>query len=163
MFPFNFIPKSIFSAGNIFLFILMLIMATFAMSTVNSVMTYLGFETKQTIKTQLVETKRQLADTVKVNQENVKALEVERQVNMQIRQELAKVNEKTMYVQRLVTSVKENKAKKDAPVIQRLTEKTVTTADTITLPLEEINTLSASNIEQVHDVYKALFHQLETR
>lgn len=157
MFPFNLISKSIFSVGNIFLFILALIIGTFAMSAVNSALTYLGFETKQAVKTQLVETKRQLADTVKVNQENVKALEVERQVNIRIRTEIAKVNEKVMYVEKLVTSVKEKKAKKDAPVIQRLTEKTVTTTDTVTLPLEEINTLSTSNIEQVHDVYKALF------
>lgn len=127
------------------------------MSTVNSVMTYLGFETKQTVKTQLVETKRQLADTVKVNEENTKALEVERQVNTRIRVEVAKVNQKVMDVEKLVTEVKEKKAKKDAPIVQRLIEKTVTTADTVTLPIVEINTLSASNIEQVHDVYKALF------
>lgn len=157
MFPFNLISKSIFSVGNIFLLILALIVGTFAMSAVNSALTYLGFETKQAVKTQLVETKRQLADTVKVNQENVKALEVERQVNLRIRVEIAKVNENVMYMEKLVTAVKEKKAKKDAPVIQMLAEKTVTTADNVTLPLDEINTLSASNIEQVHDVYKALF------
>lgn len=149
--------KSMFSAGSIFIALLFAVVITFFFSGVSSTLTSLGFETTQSVKAELAKTKMQLDTATNVNESNIKQLEVERRVSLQMRSEIAKVTQRAVNTESLVTSVKTKKTQKDLPVIAQVIEKTTSTADTITLPIQEINTLSASNIEQVHEVYKALF------
>lgn len=157
MIPFKPVIASMFSSTYVLLFILLGLLAIYLIPNYTTVLSAMGFETKSSLRASLATVKSELDDAVNLNHQNNKELSLERITNEKIQAEIATLTKKQVKAQAVVTSFKEKKTQKDAPAVQRLKDKTVTTADTVTLPIAELNTLSASNIEQVHDVFDTLF------
>jgi hypothetical protein len=157
--PIKTVLKTVFTPSVVFLGILLVFLSVFLFSNINTLFTSMGYETKTALKTALVVSEGNLKTLIEVNEKNVKALEVERATVLQVREQIREVTEAKEKSREVVARVALKKAKRITPVIAKITESAVYTPTTVTLPKAELDQLSAANIDQIHEVFDALFPQ----
>ena len=133
------VVKSNFSPTMVFMVILAVMLSVFLYSGASTVMTAMGFETKEAVKKALIKSEAKITNLIDVNEQNLKALEVERASNALIRQQLLEVTKLQQESKQVVVKAIAKKDKATEKVVVKVQELTVTTANEVTLPITETN------------------------
>jgi hypothetical protein len=148
---------SLFTAGRVFVGILLLIMTYFLWNGSETVMTKFGMETKSSLRAALA-TQTQAAEVAvkanKTNSDTIKDLQAENRRLANALGELKKKDEKTVQI---TVDTQTNLKKKVDPIKTQIAKKKIVTDKVIMLPTAEVNAKSEANISALHDTYDKFF------
>lgn len=153
----SFIKNKLFSSGGIFLLIFGAIFTVFLFSNSNVVLSKFGFETTTTLKAQLVKAQADLVTLKTVNDELTVTVT---QLNDSHKRDIKAISDlqsgKNISTE-AVSKITTKKIKIQNSVSGSLDNNTTYTLTTVTLPLKEVNQLSANNIDSLNETYNTLF------
>lgn len=148
---------SLFTAGRVFVGILLLIMTYFLWNGSETVMTKFGMETKSSLRAALA-TQTQAAETaVKANKTNSATIKNLQEENRRMAIELGELKKKDEKVAQITVEAQTNLKKKVDPIKTQIAKKKIVTDKVIMLPAAEVNAKSEANILALHDAYDKFF------
>lgn len=148
---------SLFTAGRVFVGILLLIMTYFLWNGSETVMTKFGMETKSSLRAALA-TQTQAAETaVKTNKTNLDTIKGLQEENRRLVTELGELKKKDEKVAQITVEAQTNLKKKVDPIKTQIAKKKIVTDKVIMLPTAEVNAKSEANISALHDAYDKFF------
>lgn len=154
-----FLKNKVFSISGVFILIFITLIGVFIIFNSNVILSKLGFETTTTLKAELVRTQEELKTAKKINDDLNKTIEnlrVTHENEIESIKEFYKEKEKA---RNAVLTISKKKESKNRAIIRELESKITTTEVTISIPIEEYNKLSESNIEFIHEAYDLLFKE----
>lgn len=153
----TFIRNKVFTPTGTFYLVFTVIFAMFLFSNTNVVLSKLGFETTTNLKTQLVAAQQQLqiaqSTNKKLNDQLIK-LQTESSKQLKAVEELHR-QEKT--TEKRIDTILRTKQLNTQAAITSLNKKTVTTSETIQIPIQKYDILSAENIDVISRTYDEFF------
>lgn len=152
-----FFRKHVFSSAGVLIIPILLLIGIFVMSNTDTILSKFGFETKSSIKAELVVANEGVKQAGIINENLNKAIDAVTSNAVAVKEAIVSNYKEQDKAKDIVAKISEHKKALDLPIEQRLKEKTVTTATTITIPIAEVNELSASNIDSLNDTYDQLF------
>lgn len=159
---FLFIKTKLFSITGIFFLIFAAIFAIFIFFNSNVILSKFGFETTTTLKAEVTRLDGELKQLKETNDSLNKVIETnDRLHKIKIKNIIENFKEQEK-ARKTVADIKSKKEIKDRDIIKELEKKIVTTDKEITMPLEELNILSASNIDSLNETYSSLFETMKT-
>ena len=132
------------------------IFAVFLFSNTSVILSKLGFETATTLKAELTKSQAELTRAKEVNTQLTEELKKTKELYEQTQKAVTELNKETVKVQKQTDEIQKTRTEKKKQTVNDLEKKTVTTDTTITIPIEEYNTLSAANIDSIHSAFETL-------
>lgn len=158
----KFIKEKLFSEMGTLLIVVGVIVLLFAGPVTETFLTRFGFETKTSLKADLVSTKKDLQTTLEANDSIKRELTVTKsnlETAMKTLEENRIAREKMEKDIKNIVEIKDTKTK---PQIQKLKNTTRVTEKEITLDRVAVDAVSEANIDAVNDVYTNLFETERT-
>lgn len=157
----TFFGDKVMSSAGIFIGIFAIIIGVFIFSNSNVILSKFGFETATNLKAEVTRLQGELETAQRVNkdlQNNLAAQETRHKAEIKALVESAKEREK---IQNDIIEAKKKKEARDKATIEQLNKKTVVTDTTITIPIAEYDQLSASNADNINEVFDSFFPDLK--
>lgn len=157
----TFFGDKVMSSAGIFIGIFAVIIGVFIFSNSNVILSKFGFETATNLKAEVTRLQGELQTAQRVNkdlQSNLAAQETRHKAEIKALVESAKEREK---IQNDIIEAKKKKEARDKATIEQLNKKTVVTDTTITIPIAEYDQLSASNADNINEVFDSFFPDLK--
>ena len=157
----TFFNEKVMSTTGIFIGIFALIIAVFVYSNSDVILSKFGFETTANLKSEVTRLQGELKQAKEINDKlnaDLAAQTTRHKAELAAVVETYKEREK---VKDKIIEVKTQKELKDRETINKLKAKMVVTPTEITIPLEEYNQLSASNIDSINEVFNSFFPELK--
>lgn len=157
----TFFGDKVMSSAGIFIGIFAIIIGVFIFSNSNVILSKFGFETATNLKAEVTRLQGELETAQRVNkdlQSNLAAQETRHKAEIKALVESAKEREK---IQNDIIEAKKKKEARDKATIEQLNKKTVVTDTTITIPIAEYDQLSASNADNINEVFDSFFPDLK--
>ena len=157
----TFFNEKVMSTTGIFIGIFALIIAVFIYSNSDVILSKFGFETTANLKSEVTRLQGELKQAKEINDKlnaDLAAQTTRHKAELAAVVETYKEREK---VKDKIIEVKTKKELKDRDTINKLKTKMVVTPTKITIPLEEYNQLSASNIDSINEVFNSFFPELK--
>ena len=157
----TFFNEKVMSTTGIFIGIFALIIAVFVYSNSDVILSKFGFETTANLKSEVTRLQGELKQAKEINDKlnaDLAAQTTRHKAELAAVVETYKEREK---VKDKIIEVKTKKELKDRDTINKLKAKMVVTPTEITIPLEEYNQLSASNIDSINEVFNSFFPELK--
>ena len=155
----KFVKDKLFSTTGIFLLIFAAIFAVFLFSNSNVILSKFGFETTTNLKSELTRVQNELRQLQAINNGLNKTIEDLQKRNTEVEEALVKSFIEKETLREKVNDIRAKKDKKVKELNKRVEEQTTVTETTITLPIVEIDQLSAENIDSLNEVYDSLFSE----
>ena len=153
----NFIKNKVFTPTGTFYLVFIVIFATFLLFNTNVILSKLGVETTTNLKARLVTAQQQLQvaqSTNKVLNDRLTTLQAETSKQLKAVEELHQQEKAT---EKRVDVILRNKQSSTQTTITSLKKKTVTTSETIQIPIQEYDSLLAENIDTISRTYDEFF------
>lgn len=157
----TFFGDKVMSSAGIFIGIFAIIIGVFIFSNSNVILSKFGFETATNLKSEVTRLQGELETAQRANKDlkdNLAAQETRHKAEIKAIVDSAKEREK---IQNDIIEAKKKKEAKDKAVIEQLNKKTVVTDTTITIPIAEYDQLSASNADNINEVFDSFFPNLK--
>lgn len=148
---------SLFTAGRVFIGVLLLIMVYFLWNGSETVMTKFGMETKTSLRTALATQTQSAQNALNANKQNAATIKELEGKNRELLRELQELAQKERKAAADVAKIQVELEKKVAPIKTQIAKKKIVTDKVIVLPLPEINAKSEANILAMHDTYEKMF------
>ena len=161
-FVLKFIKENLFSEMGSLLIVVGVIVLLFAGPVTETFLTRFGFETKSSLKADLVSTKKDLQTTLDANDSIRRELTVTKsnlETAMKTLEENRIAREKMEQDIKNIVDIKDTKTK---PQIQKLKNTPKVTEKEITLDRVAVDAVSEANIDALNDVYTNLFETERT-
>jgi len=155
----KFVKDKLFSTTGVFLLIFAAIFAVFLFSNSNVILSKFGFETTTNLKSELTRVQNELRQLQAINNGLNKTIEDLQKRNTEVEEALVKSFIEKETLREKVNDIRAKKDKKVKELNKRVEEQTTVTETTITLPIVEIDQLSAENIDSLNEVYDSLFSE----
>lgn len=152
----KFIKDKLFSPSGIVVLIFASIFLLFLFSNTDTILSKFGFETKSSLKGELVQAKADFKTLQEANTDLVfklDALEENRQLTIETLEDLFSKKEQT---KETVTEILRDRDQKEQDNRKTLKTATVITETTITMPKVNYERASRSNIEALHSAFNLL-------
>lgn len=148
---------SLFTAGRVFVGILLLIMTYFLWNGSEAVMTKFGMETKSSLRAALVTQTQAVEAAMKANKTNSDTIKGLQEENRRLANELGELKKKDEKAAQITVDAQTNLKKKVDPIKTQIAKKKIVTDKVIMLPTAEVNAKSEANISALHDAYDKFF------
>lgn len=153
----TFIRNKVFTPTGSFYLIFIVIFAVFLFSNTSVILSKLGFETTTNLKAQLVAAQQQLQIAQKTNKDlNAQIITLQTESAKQLKA-VEELHQKEKVTEKRVDIILKTKQSNTQATITSLKKKTITTSETIQIPIQEYDTLSAENIDTISRTYDEFF------
>jgi len=153
----SFISKKVFTETGGFTIAALVVFGMLLIPNIDNIMSKLGFETEASIKAELARTQEELKQLKQINDRLVNRLDEVTKVYEDQINAILEAKSESVVVDNYVKTIKNVKNKKDKKITKQLNSKTKIKDKTIEIPIEEMDQLSANNIDAINQVYDNLF------
>lgn len=147
-----------FTIGRCFVIMLALIFGCFLWAGSETLLTRFGFETKTSLQQKLTQETSNRAQLEQTNKDLLESAVQAKKDQDRVLKTLADLTQTHQALEETTSVITQTLVKKSVQAKTNIEKKKVTTVETVTLPIEDLNTLSQANIDAVH----AAFEQLQT-
>lgn len=157
----TFFSNKVMSYAGIFIGIFAIIIGVFIWSNSSVILSKFGFETTTNLKAEVTRLQAELETAQHINKDLQSKLSAQETRHKAEIKAITDANKEREKIKNKIIEVKTKREIRDKVVIEQLNRKIMITSTEITIPIDEYDRLSTSNIESVHEVFNSFFPELK--